>query len=73
MFGIHRANLACSFQLNGSDIFSDITILELDPIAMVFEVWGSRLSGKRLIIIHIGNVTLESILISKTSRSKRVM
>lgn len=57
---------------NASDIFSDITFLELVPITMSFVIWGSNLSGKRL-IIHTDNEALVSILNLNTSKSKRVM
>lgn len=39
---------------------------------MAFAIWGSNLSGKRL-IIHTDNETLVSILNCNTSKSKRVM
>lgn len=72
VFGTHWVYLAWPDQWKGSDIFSDITFLELVPITMAFEVWGSSLSGQR-VIIHTDNVALVSILNSKTSKSKRVM
>ena len=45
VFGTHLDYLAWSFQWNGSNVFSDITFLELVPITMAFEVWNSRLSS----------------------------
>lgn len=72
VFGHHWAYLGWPDHWKASDIFSDITFLELVPITMAFAIWGSNLSGKRL-IIHTDNEALVSILNCNTSKSKRVM
>ena len=76
--------LGCGAFLNGSwaclkwpsnwakDILSDITYLEIIPIALAIFLWGEKFTNKK-ILFHCDNSAVVSILNSKTSKSERVM
>ena len=55
-----------------TQIFRDITFLELVPIVLAFYIWGKMLNGKK-IILFVDNVSLVHILNKQSSRSDRVM
>lgn len=56
----------------GSNMFDDITFLELVPILLAFCVWSECLQKKK-IFLYVDNQSLVSILNKKSSKSKLVM
>jgi hypothetical protein len=53
-------------------VVQDITFLELFPIVCAIAIWGSQLSGKK-IIFRCDNMSVVAIVNSQTSKSPRVM
>ncbi len=54
------------------EILRDITFLELFPVIVAIEIWGSHLKNKK-ILFHIDNNSVVSIINRKSSKSQRVM
>ena len=77
-------NLGCGAYLHGSwvfmkwpshwknEILSDITYLEIIPIALAIYLWGDRFENKK-VLMHCDNESVVSVLNIKSSKSERVM
>ena len=57
---------------NSSEIFKDITYLEIIPIALAIFLWFDQFYKKN-ILFHIDNLAVVNILNKKSSKSERVM
>ncbi|XP_062588297.1 uncharacterized protein LOC134249973 [Saccostrea cucullata] len=72
IFESHWAYMVWPQKWRHSNIFKQVTFLELVPIVMAFTIWGEKFQGKK-VILHTDNKALVSILNSKTSKSKQIM
>ncbi|XP_062578413.1 uncharacterized protein LOC134240321 isoform X1 [Saccostrea cucullata] len=64
--------LAWPGEWKDQDIMRDITFLELVPVVLSIEIWGSCLQNKK-VLFHIDNIGLVSVINKQTSKSKRTM
>lgn len=71
IFGSHWAYLQWPLDWSSEDR-RDLTYLELVPVALAIQIWGSKLQSKK-IIMHIDNIAVVQIINQKTSKSSRVM
>ena len=55
-----------------TDIMNDITFLELFPVVVAVNLWGSYLKNKK-ILFHVDNQAVVVIINKKSSKSQRVM
>ena len=54
------------------DIMRDMTFLELIPVVLAIEIWGSELKNKK-VLFHVDNLSLVTIINKQSCKSKRVM
>lgn len=64
--------LGWSLSWKRTGILKDVTYLELIPVALAIYLWGSEVFGKK-VILNSDNQSVVSILISRTTKSPRVM
>ena len=50
----------------------DMTFLELIPVVLAIEIWGSELKNKK-VLFHVDNLSLVTIINKQSCKSKRVM
>jgi hypothetical protein len=71
-FGWKWAQACWPTSWHNSDILSDITFLELFPVVVALNIWGTDLKNKK-ILFHIDNMSVVIIINKKSSKFPRVM